>query len=148
MWKSIIYVVLQNSSEVIQLRFLHCCILLNLTISKQKIWLLIHDTLECYQRLHKVVSCMYKIWLWGLTCNLQFWMPTVNSNKTLAGRAWLTNLKDYVQYVMLINTYFILLYTYLSIIYVICLTINYEKFAHSCYQMNTKINHKLFQLWT
>jgi len=52
-------------------------------------------------------------------------------------------------YIMLINAYFIFLYIYLSIIYVIYFTINYERFAHRCYQMNIKLKRtELFQLWT
>ena len=53
-------------------------------------------------------------------------------------------------YVMLINIYFICLYipTYYLFI-VIYIIIYYEKFANSCYQMNTELNHKeLLQLWT
>jgi len=54
-----------------------------------------------------------------------------------------------IMYVMLINIYFIHLYIYLSITYVIYFTINYEKFAHNCYQMNIKLKHtELFQLCT
>jgi hypothetical protein len=76
-------------------------------------------------------------------------MRTVNFNKNLVECEGLIKLRDYIRcaykYILYIPIH---IPTYYLCI-IICYIINYEKFAHSCYQMNKKLKHtELLKLWT
>jgi hypothetical protein len=75
-------------------------------------------------------------------------MRTVNFNKKLVECERLTKVRGYMRYAY---KYILCILIHIPTYYlciIVCYIINYEKFAHSCYQMNTKLKHKeLFKLW-
>ena len=109
---SIIYAELQNWSEPIHVRFLHCYIVLKFLIIIQKI-----AANTCYSRSYELLlealSCTYKISSGVLTRNITFWVPAVDLNKYILEYKWWTKLKNYVCYV---HTYIYFIFLYIQFI--------------------------------
>ena len=120
--KSIICLELQNSSEVTPLPLFHCCVPLTLLLVYKNI-----SAVTCrsgrYWRLHKVVSCMYRIWSSGLACNPRFLVPLC-FNKMLVECEWLTKLTGYVRYAYQYILYIPLHIPIYYLFTVVCFTTN------------------------
>lgn len=135
--KSIIYVELQNWSELIQLHLLHCYrygFKLCYYYTKKMAANMCYS--GSYELLHEAEFCTFKIWSCGLTRNLPFWVPMVDFNKYILEYKWLTKLTNCIFYIHYIFWY-IFIYTYRSMFY------NKPwKSLRSCLWMDTQLEHK------